>query len=225
MPRSAAKGTHDPRRASTFPGSRSDPLLPDLPSALNNLTISTKSPKPSSTAVQKKKPVADSWDAQSSDDSEDEDEEEADEVPALRASSSNPMTIQDYPSAPPPTPMSPTMARSRPADFGAFDSSLSSSNSSQRRPPGASPPSEGIMSSGSASKRSTADVRPEKTTASAARMIAGALGVRAPKRTEEQRQYDKAVREKETKRKEREKEDKKREEAERERAKAAMWDD
>jgi len=68
-------------------------------------------------------------------------------------------------------------------------------------------------------------VRPEKTTASAARMIAGALGVKAPKRTEEQRQYDKAVREKEMKRKEREKEEKKQEEAQRERAKAAIWDD
>ena len=68
-------------------------------------------------------------------------------------------------------------------------------------------------------------MRPEKTTASAARMIAGALGMRTPKRTEEQRQYDKAMREKEIKRKEREKEERKREEAERERAKAAMWDD
>ena len=175
--------------------------------------------------MQKNKPIADSWDAQSSDDSEDEDDEGADEVPELHASSSNPISIQDYPSAPPPTPMSPTMARSRPADFGAFDSSLSTSKSSQRRPPGASPPSDGMMSSASTSKRSTSDVRPEKTTASAARMIAGALGVRAPKRTEEQRQYDKAVREKEMKRKEREKEEKKREEAEREKAKAAMWDD
>jgi len=60
---------------------------------------------------------------------------------------------------------------------------------------------------------------------SASRLIAGALGVRAPKRTEEQKQYDKAVREKEQKRRDKEKEDKKREEEEKTKARAAVWDD
>lgn len=67
--------------------------------------------------------------------------------------------------------------------------------------------------------------RPEKTNAVASRLIAGALGVRAPPKTEEQKAYEKAVREKEVKRREREKEDAKRAEEERERAKKAIWDD
>ena len=67
--------------------------------------------------------------------------------------------------------------------------------------------------------------RPEKTDAVAKRMIAGALGVRAPKKTEEQRAYEKAVKEKEIKRKNLEKENKKKEQEESERAKAAVWDD
>lgn len=67
--------------------------------------------------------------------------------------------------------------------------------------------------------------RPEKTDAVARRLIAGALGVRAPKMTEEQRAYEKAAREKEVKRRNAEREAAKRAEEEKERAKAAVWDD
>jgi len=65
--------------------------------------------------------------------------------------------------------------------------------------------------------------RPEKQTAVAGRLIAGALGVRAPKKTEEQRAYDKAVKEQEIKKRNREREEaaKRREDAEK--AKAAAW--
>lgn len=55
-------------------------------------------------------------------------------------------------------------------------------------------------------------------------MIAGALGMRAPKLTEEQKNYDKAVREKERKRREEEKAAQRRREEEAAKAKAAMWD-
>jgi hypothetical protein len=55
-------------------------------------------------------------------------------------------------------------------------------------------------------------------------MIAAGLGVRAPKKTEEQREYDRAVREQEIKRKNREREDRERERNEDERAKNAVWD-
>lgn len=68
-------------------------------------------------------------------------------------------------------------------------------------------------------------VRPEKQTAVASRMIAGALGLRAPKRTEEQRAYDRAVKEKEIKRRNREKEEAAKAREEEERAKAAVWDE
>lgn len=66
--------------------------------------------------------------------------------------------------------------------------------------------------------------RPEKTTAVAGRMIAGALGVRPPKKSEEQRQYEKVVNEKEVRRRDKEREDKRREEEEAVKAKAAVWD-
>lgn len=66
--------------------------------------------------------------------------------------------------------------------------------------------------------------RPEKSTAVAGRLIAGALGVKAPKKTEEQRAYDRAVKEQEIKRKNREKAAKEKEKEEAERAKSAVWD-
>jgi len=68
-------------------------------------------------------------------------------------------------------------------------------------------------------------VRPEKTDAVAKRMIAGALGVKAPKKTEEQRAYDRAIKEKEMKRRNKEKEDEARKKEEAEKAKAAVWED
>ncbi|EXJ58911.1 hypothetical protein A1O7_06341 [Cladophialophora yegresii CBS 114405] len=66
--------------------------------------------------------------------------------------------------------------------------------------------------------------RPEKTTATASRMIAAGLGMKAQKKTEEQRQYDRAVREQEVKRRNREKEAKEREKEADEKMKAAVWD-
>lgn len=67
--------------------------------------------------------------------------------------------------------------------------------------------------------------RPEKTDAVARRMIAAGLGLRAPKQTEEQKEYQKSIREQEKKRREQERlEEQKRKEAV-ERAKAAIWDD
>ncbi|EEQ28749.1 conserved hypothetical protein [Microsporum canis CBS 113480] len=70
---------------------------------------------------------------------------------------------------------------------------------------------------------STYSKRPEKQAAVANRMIASALGVRAP-RSEAQKAYDRTVISNEKKRREKEKlaEEQKREEAEK--AKAAIWD-
>jgi len=67
-------------------------------------------------------------------------------------------------------------------------------------------------------------VRPEKTNAVASRLIAGALGVKAPRRTEEQRAYDKAMRDKEEKKRTAEREQKRADEERRERAKRDIWD-
>lgn len=59
----------------------------------------------------------------------------------------------------------------------------------------------------------------------ARRMIAGALGLKAPKLTDEQKAYQKAIREKERKRRDEEKAAAKRQEEEAAKAKAAIWDD
>jgi hypothetical protein len=69
------------------------------------------------------------------------------------------------------------------------------------------------------------DRRGEKTDAVAKRMIAGALGVRAPKKSDEARAYERAVREKELKRREREREEVARQKEEVERARASVWED
>ena len=59
----------------------------------------------------------------------------------------------------------------------------------------------------------------------ARRMIAAGLGLKVPKQTEEQKAYDRAVREKERKRRQQEREEQKRKEAELEKAKQAIWED
>ncbi|KAJ5166827.1 uncharacterized protein N7482_005608 [Penicillium canariense] len=67
--------------------------------------------------------------------------------------------------------------------------------------------------------------RPEKQTAVAGRLIAGALGIRAPKRTEEQRAYDRSVKEQEIRRRNREREEQAKAKEEEERVKASVWTD
>ena len=66
--------------------------------------------------------------------------------------------------------------------------------------------------------------RPEKSAATAGRLIAGALGVKAPRMGEEQKRYERVVREKERERVVREREERRREEGERERRRREVWD-
>ena len=66
--------------------------------------------------------------------------------------------------------------------------------------------------------------RPEKTTATASRMIAAGLGMKPQKKTEEQKQYDRAVKEQEIRRRNREKDEKERDREADEKIKAAVWD-
>lgn len=154
----------------------------------------------------KSKPVADSWDDESSGSDTETDELAMKNKPSSPRDSLDPIStvpsIESTPNPPPPTPASPT-----PFDFpdnatyGNIDS--------------------GVKGRGS----SAPDKRPEKTTAVAGRLIAGALGVRAPKRTEEEREYDRAMRDKERKRRTEEREREKKEADEREARKKAVWDD
>lgn len=67
--------------------------------------------------------------------------------------------------------------------------------------------------------------RPEKTDAVARRMIAAGLGLKAPKQTEEQKAYQRSIREQEKKKREQEKADEQKKIEAVEQAKAAVWDD
>lgn len=117
----------------------------------------------------------------------------------------SPQQSADYPAAPPPTPISPsTSFRSRETFISPY----------------------GYGTDGVSDPRSErSGARPEKTDAVAKRMIAGALGVKAPRKTDEQRAYDRAIKEKEMKRRNQEKEAAASAKEESERAKAAVWSD
>jgi hypothetical protein len=161
-----------------------------LVSSLSKLNIA-------SSKKSKAAPVADSWE----DEDLSEEDTETDEPSKHRRNMSTATNEDDGPSAPPPTPASPSGRY--PDD--AFDNPYKSLQPSRER--------------GSGNR--TPERRPEKTTSVAARMIAGSLGVRAPKRTEEQREFDRAVKEKEKKRRAEEKERAEQEE----KVKASVWED
>jgi hypothetical protein len=167
----------------------------DLSNSLSKLSIATSSSKQKKPA--KKQEVADSWEDEdlSSDSSDTETETE---TPTGATRGRREPIDEDEPSAPPPTPASPS---------GAYPPDLPYNPYKSIQP--------------SRERQSTPDKRPEKTTSVAARLIAGGLGVRVPKRTEEQREFDKAVREKEKKKREEEREKAR----EVERMKAAIWED
>ncbi|KAF4991300.1 hypothetical protein FGRMN_7902 [Fusarium graminum] len=113
------------------------------------------------------------------------------------AAKSNEPTPSATPAPPPPTPMSPV-------------------DGLPWTPPAGSP---GLRAG------ADPDRRPEKTDAVARRMIAAGLGLKAPKQTEEQRAYQKSVREQEKKRREQDREEERKRQAEVKKAKAAVWDD
>ncbi|KND88820.1 hypothetical protein TOPH_06537 [Tolypocladium ophioglossoides CBS 100239] len=111
-----------------------------------------------------------------------------------------PPSRASLPSAPPPTPVSPHYTSV--PDWSAIPE------------PGTTSPRE-----------VPASKRPEKTDAVARRMIAAGLGLKAPKQTEEQKAYQKSIREQERKKKEQEKADEQKRREDAEKAKSAVWDD
>jgi len=169
----------------------------ELESSLNKLSLDPYTQK-ASPSNNKKHTVADSW--------EDEDLSSGEETDRPLS----PQQSADYPAAPPPTPISPTTT------FAGRDRFIS---------PYQTDPWSQSSNINEISRSGRTNARPEKTDAVAKRLIAGALGVRAPKKTEEQRAYDRAMEGKEIKRKAQEKEAAGRAKEEAERAKVAMWSD
>ena len=181
----------------------------EVANTLSALQLSAKTSQ--SKAKPKSAPVADSWDDELSSGSDTE-TEASDPLQKSATSSSkdelspiNTTTSYDAPNPPPPTPASPTLFE--------FPDTV---------PFGATRAWDGSRGSGGAD---TLSKRPDKTTAVAGRLIAAGLGVRAPKRTDEEKEYDKAMREKARKQRD---EERNRERVEKEQAEArkrAVWED
>lgn len=140
---------------------------------------------------------------------EDEDSEQGDTPVEAPGPSLKQITSNDGPAPPPPTPISPQSGDG----FASRKWEATSNLDSGRPTPRYSQP-----------EQPTTEKRPEKTTAAANRFIAGALGIKAPKKTDEQKQYDNAMREAEIKRRAREKELKEKERLADEEAKNSVWD-
>ncbi|EEA20410.1 hypothetical protein TMatcc_000394 [Talaromyces marneffei ATCC 18224] len=176
-------------------------------------TIATTTVKGSTekkSAQKKKAAVADSWEDELSEEEYDTSTTETEKESDTTAKLTSPLTPtkSEGPLAPPPTPST---------NYDGDDYGLPQW--------GRVPSSNTITSSAAPGRvRDGARVRPEKQTAVASRLIAGALGIRAPKRTEEQRAYDRAMKEKEIKRRNKEKEEEAKARQDEERVKAAVWD-
>jgi hypothetical protein len=127
------------------------------------------------------------------------------------------------PSPPPPTPASPTVKTKTSAFSSPYSTLPPYGMSSSVEEPGAA----GSASRNQTSGRSAGDPdkRPEKTTSTAARLIAAGLGQRAPKRTEEERKYDQAMRIQEKKKRDAAKAEEQKKKDDLEKAKKSMWED
>ena len=167
-----------------------------MESRFKSLSLKTGSPAPQGTQVSKNKGKAPVADSWEDDDLSDG---------KLDDSEDDPSRATSMPIAPPPTPISPSFTQSSAWDMKGV-APYTGRNTFERR------------------DDTSSRARPEKQTAVAGRLIAGALGVRAPKKTEDQRAYDRAVKEKEIKRRNRELEEATKRKEEEERARAAAWD-
>ncbi|KAF2121360.1 hypothetical protein BDV96DRAFT_594566 [Lophiotrema nucula] len=182
------------------------PSEEDVANTLSHLQLSTNQ---KSSSKPKSKPVADSWDDELSSGSDTETEtlsktNTKDSLSPINTISSSTSDAANGPNPPPPTPASP-----HPFEFPDNVPFSQRYNSVSKEGSGAA----------------TSDKRPEKTTAVASRIIAAGLGIRAPRRTEEEREYDKAMKEKAKKQREEERGREKREAEAVEARKRAVWDD
>ncbi|PLN83845.1 hypothetical protein BDW42DRAFT_164274 [Aspergillus taichungensis] len=212
---------------------RSSPAAKDIPRpTVQTTSLAKEAAKKhhSKSKIQEQNHVADSWedDLDSSSDVDQEDPSSAAPSDVLSPSLS---VSAEGPLDPPPTPISPQVSNPATASSTSWSAtspprsgSDSPASSASRTPTPTSVAPPNTTTTGGREGGSTTTRRPEKQTAVAGRLIAGALGIRAPKRTEEQRAYDRSVKEQEIRRRNREKEAAEKAREEEERAKAAVWD-
>lgn len=167
------------------------PSASSVESSLSDLSLNKAKAKVSSSTQSKTKTAI----ADSWEDDDDESSEPSTPTGPTPSSANHP-----HSQAPPPTPASP----------GArFDN------------PYAIPLDFGAAAGSGGTSRAAPDKRPDKTTSAASRMIAGALGVRAPRKAQEMKDYESAAVAKERARRDREKE----ESDEAERRKRSVWEE
>ncbi|POS85397.1 hypothetical protein EPUL_001844 [Erysiphe pulchra] len=158
---------------------------------LSKLSINPQTPKKHSSKKVSRNPISESW--------EDEISSGDDEQVECPRSPKQPTL---YPSAPPPTPISPITQHCIDTPFDYNVMGISMARNEQRN-----------------------TLRPDKTDAVARRLIAGALGKKPQPQTEEQRAYEAAMKGKEMKRRAEEKMALAKALEDAEQSKKAMWSD
>ncbi|QIX02084.1 hypothetical protein AMS68_007601 [Peltaster fructicola] len=124
--------------------------------------------------------------------------------------------VSEFPEAPPTSPISPSVRTKATSSHSPF----------QTFPPfGMNGSFETDVDIRPTSTTSDHDRRPEKTTSVASRLIAAGIGQKPPKRTQEQREYDQAMKLQEKKRRDAAKEEALRSQREKEKAQLAIWED
>lgn len=162
---------------------------------------SGQSPKPAKLSLSPAEPslkVSKAPKQEVADSWEDEDISDEEPEPPTPASAALPL-----PSAPPPTPATPT--------YGYTQEAWTVETQAAHL--------------GVPREADFASRRPEKTDAVARRMIAASLGVKVPKMTDEQKQYQKTIKEQELRKREQQKLDEAQRQLEAQKAKAAIWED
>ncbi|KAH6607619.1 hypothetical protein Trco_003932 [Trichoderma cornu-damae] len=207
----------------------------DIASSISKLAIDSGKTAAGSKSKKFKEPVLDSWededvsdesaaeaedegdddddnDGDDDDDDDDDNDRGAQEAEVETSPPSSTPSSLATPAVPPPTPASP-LGYDSPHEWA----SLASQSQSQSQSP--------VATSASGSGSGTPARRPEKTDAVARRMIAAGLGLKAPKQTDEQRAYQRSIREQEKKRRDQERAEEERQRELADKAKAAVWDD
>lgn len=169
----------------------------DIARPIVKKTSTPASSTPAPNSKKAAKPVADSWEDETGGSSDDEASSRKNEA---SPSVLSPTLSAEGPLDPPPTPISPQASNPWAAAGPTSPAAGQSSAAGERR-------------------------RPEKQTAVAGRLIAGALGIRAPRRTEEQRAYDRSVKEQEIRRRNREREEAAKAKEAEEKFKTSVWTD
>lgn len=185
----------------------------DLAKSLSSLSINTKDAVAAPHRKTQPEEPAESWE-DAADSGDESSSPPLSPAAPLKSAATQLHQSTGAPSPPPPTPASPTARTARPFYAG---STLASIDDAYDDPTS--------RDSSSSSALRDPDKRPEKTTSVATRLIAAGLGVRAPRRTEEQRKYDQSMREQEKKKRDDERARQSKAKEDVEKAKAAIWDD